>query len=138
MAEAKKPKALPKFEGRQVAASRITVPGMGGGLNDALDVEPIALKHGQSGFAVFQWEVRDVDHVPLKKGETSILARHHVLTAARVMICDDGQAELVDEWINQRDLEVRRAKDSMAGQEELELTDEEREVRDKLREGGIG
>lgn len=134
----KKPKALPKFEGRQVLASRITVPGMGGGLNDALDVEPIALKHGQSGFAVFQWEVRDVDHVPLKKGESAILARHHVLTASRVMIVDDEQSGLIEEWLNQRDLEVRRAKDSMAGQEELELSDEEREVKRKLEESGIG
>lgn len=134
-------KGLPKFEGRQVLASRITVPGMGGGLNDALDVEPIALKHGQSGYAVFRWEVRDVDHVPLKKGESSILARHHVLTADQVMILDnDEQNDTVEGWLNDHAVEVRRAKDSMSGQTEIpdpsvpddELSEDELAIRRAL------
>lgn len=142
MADAKKPKALPRFEGRQVAASRITVPGMGGGLNDALDVQPIALKHGQEGWGIFRWAVRDVDHVPLKKrGGTQILARHHVLVASDVMIVEsDEQADALEHMMTEHANEVRRAKDSMVGQTELpdpsvpddELSEEELSIRRAL------
>lgn len=133
--------ALPKFEGKQVVASRITVPGMGGGLNDALDVEPVALKHGQRGFGIFEYEVRDVDHVPLKRGESAVLARHHVLTADRVMlVSDDDDKATVQVMLAANADRIQRAKDSMEGQGRIddeipddELTPEELKVRKALR-----
>ena len=130
---------LPRFEGRQVAASRITIPGIGGGLNDALDVEPIALKHGQEGLAIIAWRVRDVDHVPLKKGEPAILARHHVLEATQVTLVGDEQVGDVAAILAANVERVKRAKDSMSGQGSLEdevpddqLTADELRIRREL------
>lgn len=129
--------ALPKFEGKQVIASRIAIVGCGDGLSDALDIEPIALKSGETGFAVLSWKVRDVDHTPIKKGEDSVLARKHVLTTESVMIVseDDDQASLKIMLAANAD-RIQRAKDSMNGQQTIddtipddELSPEELKVR---------
>lgn len=114
--------ALQKFEGRQVAASRISIVGAGDGLSDALDIEPIALKHGQEVQVVLRCVVRDVDHVPLKKGESSILARKHVLATmdATLLLGDTEGAVVVKELLADNADRIQRAKDSMAGQGRLD------------------
>lgn len=134
-------KGLPRFEGKQVIASRIAIVGAGDGLSDALDIEPVALKHGQEGFAVLSWKVRDVDHVPIKKGEDAVLARKHVLTTESVMIVGGEEDEAtVRVMLASHADEVQRAKDSRAGQGRIddeipddELSPEELAIRNKLR-----
>lgn len=132
---------LPDFEGTAVVSSRITIPNMGGGLNDALDVEPIALVHGQEGYGVFHFVTRDVDHKPYKKGDYSLLAREHVLAGDQLMIVqDEGDIATIRIMLAAQADKVQRAKDSMAGQTRIddavpddELSPEELEVRKKLR-----
>jgi hypothetical protein len=131
---------LPKFEGREVAASRITVPNIGGGLNDALDVQPIVIRHGQEGFGIFRWKCRDVDHVPFKKGDTMVLARHHVIPAESVMIVqEDADVDAVRVMLAAHEERVRRELESMEGQRSLEdeipdnqLSEEELAIRKTL------
>ncbi len=112
---------LPKFEGREVAASRITVPNIGGGLNDALDVDPIVIKHGQEGYGIFRWKCRDVDHIPLSKGNVEVLARHHVIPATSVMIVqDEDDVAAVKVLLGAHEERIRRETDSVAGQRALD------------------
>lgn len=118
--DARKP--LPKFEGKQVARARITMPGLSGGFNDGLDVDPIALKHGQVGVGAFRWEVRDVDHPRLKKDDPTILVREHILIVPTVMIVHDEENGLVLEAMLDAHADyVKRGKQSMAGQGGLDL-----------------
>lgn len=132
---------LGKFEGRDVIASRITVPNMGGGLNEALDLlEPLKLKHGDEVLLVTRGRVRDVDFPEFKKGDATLLARQHVLTAASVMIVSEADDRaLVEVMLAANAERIQRAKDSMDGQTRIddeidddELSPEELEVRYKL------
>lgn len=133
--------ALPKFEGKQVVTSRIAIVGTGDGLSDALDIEPIALKHGATGYAVISWKVRDVDHTPIKKGEDAVLARKHVLATEHVMlVSEDEDLVTVKVMIASNIDRIQRAKDSMEGQGRLDdevpdedLTEEELAIRNNLK-----
>lgn len=142
MARAKKEqRPLPDFEGKEVISSRITIPNMGGGLNDALDVDPVALEIGEEGWGVFHWVCRAADHVPYKKNDFSLLTRDHVLNGDSVMIVTtEEDIASVKLMLAARADEVQRAKDSMKGQGRIddevpddELSPEELEVRNKLK-----
>lgn len=132
---------LPKFEGKQVAKARITIPSISGGFNDGLDIEPMVLAHGQVGYGIFEFEVRDVDHPRLNPGDASILVREHVLKVPSVMIVTEAEdADAVRTILAVHVESVRRAKESMEGQGSLEdeigddqLTAAELKIRKNLR-----
>ena len=58
---------IPDFEGREVIAVGVEVPGISGGLNDALTVEPTVLHIGDPVAVVTIGRVKTVDHEPFDK-----------------------------------------------------------------------
>lgn len=107
---------LKKFESRQVAGSRIKIVGAGDGLSDALDIEPIELTHGAEVFVLLRTTVRDVDFVPRKKGDYSILDRAHVLSTEQAVALGADDLDMAKLILANEADRIQRAKDSMVGQ----------------------
>lgn len=116
MAEHKKA-VLSKFEGLQVTASGVEMPGAAGGLREAMKVDPAELHHGQEGFIVLHFQVSKVRHEPIVKGETEPLRRVHVLQVDEAAFID---AELVEEHMATQRAKIKAAKDAAAGQDPLD------------------
>lgn len=68
---------LQTFEGKDVRASGVEMPGASGGLNKALVVDNIEWHHGDKGVLVIEYEVVKVRFDPVK--DTNDLQRVHVL-----------------------------------------------------------
>lgn len=117
--------ALKKFEAKQVAGARIKIVGAGDGLSDALDIEPIELPHGSEVYVLLRTEVRDVDFVPRKKGDYSILDRKHTLATQEATLVGVDDLPAVKSILAAQADRVQRAKDSMVGQGRLDEDEDE-------------
>jgi hypothetical protein len=106
-----------EFEGRDVIASGIEMPGASGGLNAALAIDGLELHHGDTGAIVIQYEVTKVRFDPVKG--TEALQRNHVLGITNASQVD---MELVADLLKRqmdRNEEARKAAKEAEGIHEL-------------------
>ena len=61
--------AIPDFEGLPVVCVGVEVPGISGGLNEALTVSPVVLHHGEEFALLIRGRVRKINHEPVDKEE---------------------------------------------------------------------
>lgn len=115
----RKGEAVAPFEDRDVKAVGIEIPNAGGGLSEALTIDPVELHHGETIYVVIECEVRKIRHDSiLEKGEpTDDLKRVHILKAGRSTLID---AELVKPAIDEQHARVNAAREAAKGQDELD------------------
>ena len=70
---------LGKFEGRTVAAAKMTLTGTGDGLSQAMQIDPVVLHHGDEVYLVVKGVVADVRFPPVSGTES--VARQHLVEA---------------------------------------------------------
>lgn len=95
---------LVQFEGHDVIASGIEMPGASGGLNKALRVNNLQLHHGETVRVVIEAEVVKVRHDAVK--DTEALERIHVLKVENAAVVDE---ELVAEILDAQRVRVEEA-----------------------------
>lgn len=83
---------LAPFEGRAVKRASIKFRNTGTDLSNPLSVAPVALHHGDEGYALVRWTLVDVQHPAIKeKGDlTGELERAHLLRIDVVTLVDDS------------------------------------------------
>jgi hypothetical protein len=95
---------LKAFEGLPVTSAGVEIPSAGGGLRDALRVDPVELHKGETVFVVLQCEVGKVRFDPVDRDEPAGPQRRvHVLGTTAATIVDrelvasalDAQAERI-------------------------------------------
>lgn len=115
-------KALSAFEGSDVVAAKIEIPGAGGGLHDALAVEPVELFMHDEVHIVLRCRVKKIRFDPVDKatakraGENS-LARVHVFETIDAAFID---ADIVAHHLNENVDRVKREVERLAGVQRLD------------------
>lgn len=107
---------LHPFEGRDVVQATIKVTRAGDGLSEALSIEPVEMRQGETVYLVIETEVDRVTFEPIK--DTDVMRRVHTLRAGTATIVDAGFAGDVIE-------KQRKAIMSAKGVEEFDFSDEE-------------
>lgn len=80
---------LADFEGLPVTAAAVEIPSAGGGLRDALRVDPVELHKGETVFIVLRCEVGKVRFDPIEADEPAGAQRRvHVLSTNAATIVD--------------------------------------------------
>ena len=103
--------ALTPFEGVPVVATGIEVPGLSGGLNDALRVDPIEKHKDEDVVLVVKGTVAKVRFDPVK-GHEDAWQRVHILKVAEVALIDeDVVAEALEDQRRRIDNARRRAEE---------------------------
>jgi hypothetical protein len=105
---------LDSFEGHDVVASGVEMPGASGGLNKALRVNDLQLHHGDHVTIVLECEVAKVRFEEVK--DTNVLERVHVL---RVL----NAATIDDDAVRQALEDQKRRVEEANGVHQLEYTD---------------
>ena len=105
--------SLKPFEGEPVLQSSIVIPNAGGGLREALKIEPAEWHKGDRVFVVLECVVGDVTFKPIK-GVDSGLNRVHKFEAEHATITDET---LVGAQLAEQKKRIREA----AGEYELPL-----------------
>lgn len=95
---------LTDFEGRDVIASGVEMPGASGGLNKALAVDGLELHHGDRVLLVVDTEVVKVRFDPVK--DTDVLQRVHVLRVDNAAQVDE---QTVQDALDQQRIKVEEA-----------------------------
>lgn len=91
------PVELAPFEGLPVVGAAIEIPNAGGGFQDAMELTPIELHHGQRVTVVMDCFVRRIKHDYAKKSDDELI-RVHVLTAELATIVDRSEvAKLLED-----------------------------------------
>lgn len=86
------------FEGHDVIASGVEMPGASGGLNKALGVNALELHHGDPCYLILETRVEKVRHDKIK--DTDALQRVHVLKVLNATPIDEGAVrEALDEQV---------------------------------------
>lgn len=114
-------KALGKFEGKPVLGSGVKC-NLGGGLKDALTIDPISLKLGERMYLVIEGEVVDVQHPKVK--DTDGVRRNHVLQVKAAAITDRVSVEKLLED------QARRIEEAQ-GIQRLQFTEELQDAHDR-------
>lgn len=78
---------LATFEGCGVTRVGVEVRNAGGGLNDALDVDPVILSIGDTAYVAMRVDVVAIDHKPVK-GEEDKMMRVHVMRCTDATIVE--------------------------------------------------
>lgn len=121
------PFRFPDFEGLDVIGARIELRGVGGGLNEAIDVAPVVLRQGDEFDVTYRCKVGPIRHDPIKKDEPDgEQYRVHIAYASRAVIVPmsktqaefDAQAEQIAARKAAEEAEKNR-KEELAGQMEL-------------------
>lgn len=107
---------LHPFEGRDVVQATIKVTRAGDGLSEALSIEPVEMRQGETVYLVIETEVDRVTFEPIK--DTDVMRRVHTLRAGTATIVDAGFAGDVIE-------QQRKAIMSAKGVEEFDFSDAE-------------
>jgi hypothetical protein len=82
---------LADFEGLPVTAAAVEIPNAGGGLRDALKVDPVELHSGETVHVVLRCEVGKVRFDPIERDEPAGAPRRvHVLTTITAAIVGGG------------------------------------------------
>lgn len=96
---------LDDFEGQQVLAAGIEIPGAAGGLREALGVDPVQLHKGDEVFVLLRCTTDKVRFDPVK--DTAGLRRVHILAVEEGMLVD---GELVAEHLAASRARIAEAK----------------------------
>jgi hypothetical protein len=78
---------LGEFEGSPVTKTGIEIRNAAGGLNDALEVDPVTMLKGDTCYVVLRCDVIDV-HFPNVKGAEDQCRRVHIMRATDAVIMD--------------------------------------------------
>ncbi len=112
--------ALNPFDGVAVTGVGIEVPGAGGGLNEAMKIDPAEFHHGDTVVVVIETTVAKVRFDEVVKGEPdSGLRRVHVLRAEGATIIDRA---LVAQALDAQRAKIEAAKDRDAGVQRIRGT----------------
>lgn len=84
--------ALTGFEGRQVIGVGVEIPGAGGGLRDALTVDPQEFHYGETVFVVVEGRVGKLRFDPVKDAG-DVVRRVHVLDVVGAVIVERATVE---------------------------------------------
>lgn len=98
---------LGKFEGRTVAAAKMTLTGTGDGLSQAMQIDPVVLHHGDEVYLVVKGVVADVRFPPVSGTES--VARQHVVRAVEASIVEPDLVEATLEGQRRRHREMIEA-----------------------------
>lgn len=91
---------LPSFEGIDVTGSRAKITNSGDGLSESMNIAGTVIHVGERGYAVLEWECRDVQHPFANKRDVEEgLVRTHVLRAETALILD---AKLIREAVEKQ------------------------------------
>lgn len=82
---------LGSFEGAQIVATGIEIPGAGGGLHDALIVDPVVLHQGEEVYVLIKGTVRNIKFPEVPETGGSV-KRVHVLKVEDAAIIDESLA----------------------------------------------
>jgi hypothetical protein len=106
------PKQLEPFEDCPVIGSAIEIPSAGGGLRDALKLDPVELRHGDTVYVVLACVVQKVRFDPAKKADDNELTRVHVLGTSNATIVD---RDLVIKHLDAQQERIRLAREIAEG-----------------------
>lgn len=108
---------LTPFEGRPVIATAIEIPGAGGGLRDALTIDPAEYHYGETVFVVVEGKVGKLRFDPVKDAGEGV-KRVHVLDtqAATIVAREQVEAMLAEQ--------AKRIEEAM-GVSRIEFDDEQ-------------
>lgn len=110
------------FEGLPVIGARIEVRNTAGGLNEAMDLDPVVLHQGDEFDITYRCKVIKIRHDPEDKNEPDG-------PQYRVHICDASRAVLVDKSLAQaefeRQAEQLAEREQIKGQQKLDVTEGE-------------
>lgn len=90
---------LPDFEGLQVVASGVEIPGAAGGLRDPMKIDPQAFHQGEVVYVALKCNVQKVRHEPIVKDEPGgVQRRVHVFKVdTATIVAGDLVAAALDE-----------------------------------------
>jgi hypothetical protein len=116
--------SLSPFEGQEVISAGIEIPRAGGGLHDALRIDPRELHLGDVVHVVMRLTCRKVRFDPVK--DTESLTRTHVMDAEAATFVD---ADLVEQQLAIQ----RRQLDELENGQQLPLGDDDDDGHGKRR-----
>ena len=97
---------LSQFEGNDVSKAGIEIPGAGGGLRDALDIEPRELHHTQEVYVVLHLATKKIRFDPIKDSDGALM-RVHVMDVLNATFVD---RDLVNKQLTEQRQRVELAK----------------------------
>lgn len=104
---------LSPFEGNEVVAAKIEIPGAAGGLRDAMRTDPVELHQGDRVYVLLETDVAKVRFEPVdKENPAGPQARVHVLDVLVGTIVDEG---LAGDAITAQRERILEAKEAEAG-----------------------
>jgi hypothetical protein len=106
---------LEDFEGNPVTAVGVEVRNAGGGLSDALDVDPVLLHGGDTVYVVMRCDVTGINHKPIK-GDEGNWKRIAVMRATDATILDSAAVRKAIDTQRER---IRREHERRKGVEHL-------------------
>lgn len=110
---------LGTFEGSPVTKAGITIPGLAGGLRDAMRIDPEAFRKGERLFVVAECTVIDVDMEAIDKDDPAGDQRRvHTLGVEAATIVE---REVVAEALDRHRERLQVAKDAEAQQHTIQL-----------------
>lgn len=122
---------LGMFEGRPVIMASITIPNAGGGLHDALSLDPVVLHTGDEVDVLLRCTVGKITHDPIMhKGEdTGNFNRVATLHADKgTILADESIGDKAFTKLSARlekaELERRKAAEAATGQQAIDGTEE--------------
>lgn len=115
--------ALTPFEGRPVIATAIEIPGAGGGLRDALTIDPAEYHYGDTVFVVIEGKVGKLRFDPIKDAGEGV-KRVHVLDTQAATI---AERETVERLLEEQARRIEEAK----GLQRLPFGDELQDAHEK-------
>lgn len=102
---------LGEFEGAPVTQVGVEIRNASGGLNDALEVDPVVLHGGDTVWVVLQCDVTAINHKPVKGAEGN-WQRVHVMRATDVTLMD---APAVKKAINDQRSRIQKYREAQKG-----------------------
>lgn len=122
---------LGMFDGRPVIMASITIPNAGGGLHDALSLDPVLLHTGDEVDVLLRCTVGKITHDPIlnKGADTGNYSRVATLHADKGTIMADTSIgdktfTKLGARLEKAELERRKAASAATGQQAIEGTDE--------------
>lgn len=87
---------LPDFEGRPVVGVGIEVPGMGGGLRDALTIDPVVFHYGDTVHLVVRARVGKLRFDPVKDAGQAVRRVHVLDVDEAAIVSADAVADMLE------------------------------------------
>lgn len=114
---------LSAFEGRQVLGVGVEIPGAGGGLRDALTIDPQEFHYGETVFVVIEGKVGKLRFDPVREAGEAV-RRVHVLDVKAATI---AERETVERLLDEQAKRIEEAR----GLARLPFGDELQEAHDR-------